>query len=456
MLVILSDIHLTDETTSFNVKPEAFEEHLKHEIDDNAKANDARELHIMLLGDIFDLVRTAYWQTVPEDERPWYGKLDKTTGMNTSNKVQKHFEQVLTDILATRSAQALVAMCNRLARDHGQTGIPVRVSYVVGNHDRAFWNFPSLQKKLRAAFSEVTLNGKNGKRFALCDHLKLPQYGVLARHGHEWDDNSYALKLYNKVLNRRKQVQRFDPTVNRVMSIGEVITAELMSGLIHRVEGKLDDMIIHDLKDANNVRPMTDLFAWLDWFAGSSVKRDNDVIFNALRDSLGAVLDSSFARLWDKTESDFFFTGDITDTLSKLRTTMPVLGFSGLKTGVSIFKGIGGSGDDFLNGAAAEWKSMDPTDLKRLQYIVYGHTHRALHECFAADTSGRVRMYINTGTYQPLIEQTRDGAGFSSAHRMTMLFFYRKDEDTDNKAHNDLPTLDLWNGIKRKAYAERQ
>jgi len=37
---------------------------------------------------------------------------------------------------------------------------------------------------------------------------------------------------------------------------------------------------------------------------------------------------------------------------------------------------------------------------------------------------------------------------------MTMVFIYRKDEDTDEGHNNEFPTLELWNGIKRKKYRD--
>jgi hypothetical protein len=61
-------------------------------------------------------------------------------------------------------------------------------------------------------------------------------------------------------------------------------------------------------------------------------------------------------------------------------------------------------------------------------------------------------MYINTGTYLPLIQRTDDGAGFYSEHRMTIAFFYKESEDSGGRVGNG-PTADIWNGFRRKLYA---
>lgn len=71
MLLLVSDLHITDETTANNVNPEAFEL-LGAEIVDAAGRRGAREIHLVLLDDILDLVRSDYWHrhAIPMASRP--------------------------------------------------------------------------------------------------------------------------------------------------------------------------------------------------------------------------------------------------------------------------------------------------------------------------------------------------------------------------------------------------
>ena len=75
MLVAISDLHITDERTAINVPQGAFDI-LEREIIANAADRKASEIHLVLLGDIFDLVRTDYWHrktrdgTLPVAKRP--------------------------------------------------------------------------------------------------------------------------------------------------------------------------------------------------------------------------------------------------------------------------------------------------------------------------------------------------------------------------------------------------
>ena len=104
--------------------------------------------------------------------------------------------------------------------------------------------------------------------------------------------------------------------------------------------------------------------------------------------------------------------------------------------------------DELYRGAREEWKNLGDD---QYQYLIYGHTHDALHRCLSARTDGVVSMYINTGTYLPLIQSTDDGAGFYSEHRMTIAFFYKETEDVGGRIGNG-PTADIWNGFRRKLY----
>ena len=119
MLVVISDIHLTDLSTAHNVHATAFDLMCK-EIATAAQAKGAVELHVVLLGDIFDLVRTDFWhRTTTPDQRPWGGDLDPETGMNRDTAlIQTQFSKVLAGVLATPEAKALIAMLNGLSAAH--------------------------------------------------------------------------------------------------------------------------------------------------------------------------------------------------------------------------------------------------------------------------------------------------------------------------------------------------
>lgn len=456
MVVVFSDVHLTDGTTAHNVHASAFNL-LGGEIAAVAeKKGDLTEIHLILLGDIYDLVRTNYWvDEVAEKERPWNGTADPATAMNADEATTRtQFLAALERILATEPARALAQMVKTLPTVNGQ---PPRVTYVVGNHDRAFNNYAALKERLQREFDPIPVE------FAL--KVQADAYGLLARHGHEWDGECHGWEFYNKVLRRDGKLERFDPQCYRVQAIGEAVTAELMSGLVHNTargfaeEGwnsAADQAFLESFKDINNLRPLTAAFNWLAWFVrgqGGEDDRYLPVIREALKNALSGLLRSRLARQWDKIQSDFLVSGDLTDHLARVlalvkqRQGLKLL--EGLASVAGLFGGGGGDGlDGLAKGAQSELTDGEAAS-ETIQHVLYGHTHEAREDCFRAGHDGRVKFYVNTGTFLPFIDRARDGRGFWHAHRMTYVLLFNNDEDRDGR-RGPGPTLDVWNGLRRK------
>jgi len=458
MLVIISDLHLTDGTTARNVHGSAFEL-LSDEIQSAIrKKGDIRELRLVLLGDVFDLVRTDYWirQGIGDADRPWGGTIDPRTGMNSrSEKIGGQFAEILEDVLREPSTVAFLETVNDLLARAETASLSTRLTYVVGNHDRVLWNFQSLRESVRRRFPAVTHNGAFPDRFEFLTVLHAPEYGVIARHGHEWDDTCHGWKFLNSVLRPGAGVGRFDQDAYTVMAIGEVITAELMSGLIARAQREPElAPVIDRLMDLNNVRPLIRAVEWMRWFVrGPYSEEQRAALLRCAKEATRGVIESSFAREWKKLSRSFWiFRGDAVDRLEQFLGAIGGLDFEEVGTIVRIVEWcanlLGGKRDDFMEGAREEWTWPGH---EGIQYVLYGHTHLAKNCYFSAGLDGRVRMYINTGTYLPYVRQV-EGGGFAAAHQMTLASFYRDDEDKDSRSGPG-PTLDLWNGIRRKPYS---
>ena len=450
MLVLVSDLHLTDGSTARNVDPEAFTL-MASLVRDTAVRRGAREMHLVLLGDIFDLVRTDYWlrRAIPADERPWGGVPDPRTGLNADDvRIEGQFAAILDELLATPAAQGLARAIASLA----DGSRPLKVTCVVGNHDRILWNFPRLRDRIRLTFPTIDV-------FATA--LESVEYGVLARHGHEWDDHCHGWRFRERVLlPGEPPVGRFAPESYEVLAIGEVITAELMGGLVHHVrEGGGSASLVEQVKDVNNLRPILDLFGWLEWLGEGGSAAHQRILFEALRAAVDGVLSTRLAAQWDRLERDLLVSGDLVDRLQQARAVLLGGDVASFKGRVELvrrlrhaFTTVLGEDDRLLKGAAGE-DALHPANAARgVQRVVYGHTHRAQHRYFGADVDGRVRMYVNTGTYLPLIARTDDGRSFASSLQMSLVYFYREDEDTEGKVPGTT-SVDIWTGIRRKSYA---
>jgi len=453
MLVAISDLHLSDCSTATNPHATSIQLLMK-ELEANIDAKEPTEICFLLNGDIFDLVRTSWWHEneVPADERPWGGKLDPATGMNPIRAVEKQFQAVLAKVLAQTSSKALIDGIKGLRDKNGKRAT---VRYTIGNHDRVLNNFPSLQQQIAAAFKPVEVT------FANLHHA--PDYGVFARHGHQWETACHGWEFLTQVLDKQSRAQRFDEASHRVMAIGEVITAELMSGFVWNVQqalpGDEHKAFRAMVAEVNNLRPQLDVIAWFTWVMERDVSMDylscaKEAFEKALKDTLATTL----AKQWDRLKADFIVAGDITDYLDKaLKILKGKHGLERLQELIPVLEKVekvvtfvrGDREDDFYLGAAGE---LNGDELPPgVQYLLYGHTHTARQACISAERDGRVRMYVNTGTFLPLIERADDRKTFFRSNRMTFICFYRKDEDTHDR-RGDGPTMDVWDGMKRKDY----
>jgi UDP-2,3-diacylglucosamine pyrophosphatase LpxH len=455
MLVAISDVHLTDGSTSTNVKEAAFSL-LKSEILSQANKN---TIHILLLGDIFDVVRTDYWfreypdnnkdKDNPKDKRPWGGTRDPETGMNNSPDTENQFLAVLELIFKNDSCKAFIKMLNDLKAEKPET----KITYVIGNHDRVFNNFESMKTRVKQALPGY--NADNTIEFTNC--FKSSDYGLLARHGHVWDEECHGVDFLNKILKPGRKADRFDEDVYKVLTIGEVITAELMGGLIYSIRisnpSPEDDRLLQNLLDVNNVRPMTSVFSWLQWFGKNLSPDDKQRIVTAIKFGLESVLNNRFAKDWDQLVKEIWiFKGDITDRFQQLLNYIGNKSFDQIKGSVEIvnlFADVFSSNKDiYVNGAGQEFRKED----KSVQFVMYGHTHDARHDYFTSSPDGNAQLYINTGTFQPLIERAIKDTDFAVEQRMTMVYFNKKDENLNSTA----PSVDIWNGFRKEQYRSCQ
>jgi UDP-2,3-diacylglucosamine pyrophosphatase LpxH len=450
MMVLVSDLHLTDERTAQNVNPEAFKL-FAGEVAATARKRGAKETVLVLLGDTMDLVRSDFWlrQLIPPDERPWGGDLDPRTGMNANSPaIERQFLTVLTEILASPTARQLQATLAELER----TCPAFSVRYVIGNHDRVLWNFPALQTAIRQAIPQIS---------GFSSSVESEEYGIIARHGHEWDLNCHGWEFRNKVLLPQENVPRFAPESYQVMAIGEAVTAELMGGLIyHAAQLGTPPGIVEQLKDVNNLRPMLHVFEWLDWIGARESREEQKRLYEALRRALDGLLACSLARRWERMRTDLLVSADLIDRLQQARVLVlgPDFGsfrgrLGGLKRLERLFPLLFKEEDILREGARSEDVFRTPRAGSAIQRVIYGHTHRARHDYFHGNQDGTVQMYINTGTYLPLITEAEDGESFASSIQMVYVYLYRVDEDLDTKDPGTT-SMDVWTGIRRKVYSQ--
>jgi UDP-2,3-diacylglucosamine pyrophosphatase LpxH len=347
MLLIVSDIHLTDQSLAPSVPVCALEK-LIEEI--KRISEKSKSVELIMLGDVFDVLRSSKWLVrvtseglidIPESIRPWE---------SIDSPLERVVFNILTDI--KKGYGVFFSELNRLEQ--------VNVSWVPGNHDRLVG---------------ITNTGKTFLKdigVKLADYeIKLPNYGVLARHGHCYDKFNFAEKRYD------------------LAPFGDAVVVEILNKFQAQVAKKrgilhFDHSDIAFLGAIEYVRPHIEVPVWI---RRTTDELGNTLLRKRIRDGWKEVVES-FKRhealeLLPAIERGLFsqllsMSENFKNPLKKLLGTL-----ERLTERQDLIK--------YKQYAANENALNDPS----IWCVVYGHTHTGMVCRFDNN-----KYYINTGWWQ--------------------------------------------------------
>ncbi len=434
MLVIVSDLHLTDGTGGATISPNAFAI-FADQVRDLSQAASWRadgsyrpieRVDVVLLGDVLDIIRSARWNA-HDTVRPW------------SNQGQAEFASLVTEIThdVLRHNEPALAVLRKLAGERpptlpaaSQAGRPagdaaaqpieVKLHYLVGNHD---WFFhlrgPRFNQLRQTVVRQMGLANRADEPFPHDPAENEELLGVMRRH---------------RVFARHGDI--FDPfnfTGDRdASSLGDAIVIELLNRFALAVDrdlaSELPAATLAGLRELDNVRPTLLVPVWLDGLLERtcplpSQRRRVKAVWDDLAEQF---LELPYVRQQDTWRPD-----DLVDGLQRtlkfsrnvsLRAASAVLGW--------LNELRGANHDSYYQHALAEQDFRN----RRAKHIVYGHTHDA--ESVPLDASyaeGYVlnQVYFNSGTWRRVHRQTRFAPReheFIPADVMTYLAFFQGDE----------------------------
>lgn len=453
MLIIISDLHLTDGTTGKTIAADAFRIFREHLRDlayaaswrSDGKYQPLETVDVILLGDIFDLIRSTRWSDetpgTPNYARPWDDP-DEVPAL------ARKIDQITDAILAKNAASFKIL--RELGGDNPFTlppvsdrGLPAaanvrrlpvetRIHYMVGNHDW-FLHLPSKEfeetrRKISRALGLANPTGPYPHEPIESPPLTqvFAEHELFARHGDIYDP-------FN-----------FDKDRGRnAATLGDAIVVELINRFPHAVRQRMGDELpqtfLDGLDDLANVRPSLLVPVWINSLifrsnlqksTGNEVKR----IWNEIADE---ALDLPFIREQD-TRSPF-------DTVDLLETTLrftKALSFHSIAELVSwIQKKIWGGNSSFARFVLEE----EAFKTKSARYFAYGHTHH--FEIVPLDTTIKGKelfeqLYFNSGTWHPLHEMAIHNPrqqNFIQYKVLTYLTFFK---DNERKGRR----YETWNG----------
>ncbi len=489
MLVIISDLHLTDGTTGSTIGSSAFRDFRDRlqelAYDASWRDNRAAQLldpsqpdkyyepidsfDLLLLGDVFDIIRSTLWSEGAEDLRPWrddaiedWDNKMASRCVDIVDAILKHNHKSLTALreLSAEKPPLNAAPNNFTYRDKtveldytlrrnihipratdqrqpdhsaAHISVPARIHYFVGNHDWFYVCKGPQFDKIRAATTEALgLNDNPSEPFPwdlVTEHNpdlveRLQAHDVFVRHGDVYDEFNY---------DRTKGVRD-------VASLGDALVLELVNRFPIEVEAAMReseefrDYFVDNLKEIANVRPMNSLPAWLNsllemYRVGGmhrAMRKKVQQVWNELVDDL---LNSDFVK-----QQDTFHplqTVDKMQALLKASKFVSVGRAEGLiEFGETASRLVTSAVDPYAHHAAQEpWLKEGLA-----KYVVYGHTHAQrvvpLDRKVSAEKDEKL-IYFNCGTWKRLHEQTifsGEGARFVDYMVMSYIAFFKDNE----------------------------
>jgi len=420
MLIFISDLHFVDETAGkHNIPAGAFEgvfEDLKK------YGGKPTEIKIVFLGDIFDINRTTYWLGVDESERPWGDMNDK------KEKVEQHANNVI-DAILEKNRKTFDIFKGSMKNKFGFTVEPER-TYIPGNHDRLCNIFPSLRKKVS---DNLGLPGDSEPFLHVYDDGAYGnKYGVLARHGHEYDVWNY------------EGTDNFSDDDYAQIPIGDLITTEIAARLPHTIIKYVSDQLppeqTEDLKrnleDIENVRPYSALFEWL-FYQVSENPQIKDKIETALKEIVDNFNNLQYLKRWYKRHDKWnVLTPDEADKLQAAIRMFKLLDLESAEGLMKIYTKIFGSPDDlpFDNSdrALIEKAKEFLTHKSEYRYCIMGHTHNPMQVPVRITSQGIEQVYLNTGTWRARHIKGL-GGGFVTLKNLTYTIIYSKEESENQE-----------------------
>jgi UDP-2,3-diacylglucosamine pyrophosphatase LpxH len=434
MLVFISDLHFVDGSAGeHNIPWRAFDyffDDLVGIINRPSNKGKIKELKLVLLGDIFDLLRTTAWfEPIPEDQRPW----------GQDPKIEDHALAILNSIANRKNKEKGVDNPKVLEmfrtrfqelKDRCKLDYSPILQYIPGNHDRLANRpeYAGLRKKIKECLGLPT----HGDQLFL--HFSFdPEYGVLARHGHEFDKYNYE----GGSSLTEADYQR--------VPIGDPITTELIARLPYELERRLAGeplpdaekaRIVENFQEIENVRPLSAVIEWL-LYQVSKANWLKEIVEDTVDAVINRFNELDFVKAWYERHDKWL---DPFDEADKIQAVLYLLEkfkvFPGEKLLSLAMKAQDFFYKDDLLEAVPEEFSFD----SRLRYLVHGHTHDPLVMPIRTRASGE-QVYLNTGTWRTRYQKATRDRSFVSWKNMTYVIFYKPEE-----REMPIPAFETWTG----------
>ncbi|HYX39580.1 MAG TPA: hypothetical protein VE954_41300 [Oligoflexus sp.] len=438
MIIVISDLHLQHTSADVfsyqgengearecgvhrNIAPEALTL-LKDEVVNYQRKFQTKVVKLVLNGDIFEILRTPVW--LEQNLRPYHEGLPPAQLRDVVLKILGKIEE--------DNQEFLTALRQMFVQKRDERGQPIQefadmkleIVYIPGNHDRLVNAWPETRRKVREILGIPVHDGVFPHELAYKHHEAGARYGVLIRHGHEYDRFNYVAPVAGE-----------NPNEHYMRSpLGDVLALEVGAALAYKFRERYQDLMKKPregevyrklylaLLDFDDVRPDHTTFDYLTF------------ALNKIKDEHGKNLDDEVAELMRPILRDAcrvimsnkFFTRPGTPWLSRCLTmgwmAAVVLWFLQqapasklvwlVKTALRL-KGFVETAQPATYAAQEELLKKGEVDL-----VIAGHTHH--HDQVPIECPGsRAGYFLDTGTWRTLIF---DGPGNVFGHLKSLTY----------------------------------
>lgn len=393
MHVFLSDIHLTD-TDAGGVISDSQLSSLLDRIMATAAEKQTAKVTLVLVGDIFDLLRSEKWTRLWDENgsAPW-------SGMNAKFR---HFKNSHAE---TTARQVLQETCARYQTFSQKIAGYIKdgkleTVYVPGNHDFMVQLDADLRQKV-VTFLGLTHDPR--KTFSTT-YSNRPS-SVFALHGHSFDplnwhrdsDGFWAIgdAIVLRVINRFPEVA--------CKAIGVNVSSEL---------GQL-------LQDVDNVQPLVQLPVWVRWITETNLS-----IQSCRKEIISA---------WKQVVDDFLSVKEFKDSdgygSSEYANVRRVFQLSAKFELAELIAKVPYLPDDARGyGISAEQEARKHT---KYRFVLFGHTHKPALQPLTYAPEGKPRFYVNTGCCRRLVMASAGQGAKSFVDRRVVSYFVVDDDSED-------------------------
>lgn len=390
-----------------------------------------RSVEVVLLGDIFDLLRSDTWRGPDRGSNPDVGGLETSrthaAGGGRADRQQGPMPwDDPDDALEARVGGVLDRLLDANAEAIGRLrclsealGTDVSLRYLPGNHDRAANGFAGTRRRIVAA---LALDHDPAEPFATSGVW--PEYAVFAEHGDRHDG-----------FNCERPDSR--------SCIGDAFVIHIMNSYYLYLRDWLaanDPAGDHDwlrtkAQEVDHVRPQWAATIWHgELLARIGDDRVREAVRGAWRAAMEGFLSGGLAQVGAPADDEI---------IGLLRRSID-RGPGALLREPALRNLLADGDQAYLAAARREVRARS----ELVDHVVFGHTHAACRVPLGL-YDGRRRIYFNTGTWRHTINLVQPPGRTEPLlmpwQEMTVLIFYREGESREmDESHR----FEFWQGLR--------